>query len=111
MSIGPEESVQIAINRRLSRALMDLGLDGVLPTNWLSFHDGSCHFSPISFKALTRLVANLEDVSQLEPYEHEVVFETVEPKTIDDDNLTALVEYREYQSIPVGFHAPQLKIC
>ena len=111
MSTGPEESAKIAINRRLSRALMDLGLDGVLPTNWLSFQDGSCHFSPISFKALTRLVANLEDVSQLEPFVPEVVFETVEPKTIDDDNLTALVEYHEYQSIPVGFHAPQLKIC
>ena len=111
MSIGPEESVHIAINRRLSRALMDLGLDGVLPINWLSFHDGSCHFSPISFKALTRLVANLEDVSQLEPFVPEVVFETVKPRTIDDDNLTALVEFHEYQSIPVGFHTPQLKIC
>lgn len=111
MSTGPEESVKIAINRRLSRALMDLGLDGVLPTNWLSFQDGSCHFSPISFKALTRLVANLEDVSQLEPFVPEVVFETVEPKTIDDDNLTALIEFHEYQSIPVGFHAPQLKVC
>jgi len=111
MPIGPEESVQIAINRRLSRVLMDLGLDGVLPTNWLSFHDGSCHFSPISVKALTRLVANLEDVSQLEPFVHEVVFETIEPRTIDADNLTALVEFHEYQSIPVGFHTPQLKIC
>ena len=111
MPIGPEESVQIAINRRLSRALMDLGLNGVLPTNWLSFRDGSCHFSPISVKALTRLVANLEDVSQLEPFVHEVVFETIEPRTIDADNLTALVEFHEYQSIPVGFHTPQLKIC
>ena len=37
MSFNPTESVQTAVSRRLNRALKDIGLNDVLPTNWLSF--------------------------------------------------------------------------
>lgn len=110
MSIGSEESAQMAVSRRLRRAFMDLGLDGVFPANWLSFHDDSCHFSPVSFKAISRLVAHLEDVAQMEPYVIDVSYETVEPKAKDANSLKELAEYHEYQSIPVGYHAPQMKV-
>jgi hypothetical protein len=110
MSIESEQSAQMAVSRRLSRAFIDLGLDGVFPANWLSFHDDSCHFSPVSFKAISRLVAHLEDVAQMEPCVNDVVYETIEPKAKDANSLKELVEYHEYQSIPVGYHAPQLKV-
>ena len=110
MSIQSEQSAQIALSRRLSRAFMDLGLDGVFPANWLSFHDDSCNFSPVSFKAISRLVAHLEDAAQLLPYENALVYEVSEPKHKDSESLKTLVEYHEYQSIPVGYHTPQIKV-
>ena len=110
MSLGPTESVQTAVSRRLNRALKDLGLNGVIPTNWLSFQEDLCHFSPISFKTLTRLIAQIEDASQPEPHQNESVSETVELKNCETENLKALAEFHEYQSIPVGYHAPQIKV-
>jgi len=110
MSIGSEELVQIAICRRLDRALLDLGLNEVLPANWLSFKDDSCHFSPIAFKALTRLVAHLEDASQLEPSMLNAQSETFGPGIANSDSLKTLVEFHEYQSIPVGYHLPLVKV-
>jgi len=110
MSLNPTESVQTAVSRRLNRALKDLGLNGVLPTNWLSFQEDLCHFSPISFKTLTRLIAQIEDASQLEPHQVEPVSETVESKICETENLKALAEFNEYQSMPIGYHAPQIKV-
>ncbi len=110
MSLGPAESVQLAIIRRLNRALRDLGLNGVLPTNWLSFHEDLCHFSPISFKTLSRLIAQIEDASQPNVRVSEFVSKTVESKNKDTEHLKALAEFHEYQSIPVGYHVPQIKV-
>ena len=111
MSNGREESAQNAISRRFSRALVDLGLQAVFPADWLSFQDDSCHFSPLSFKAVSRLVAHLENAAQLEPYADDSVYETIEPIVKDGDNLKTLVEYHEYQSIPVGYHTPKMKVA
>ena len=110
MSLNPMKPVQTAVSRRLNRALKDLGLNGVIPTNWLSFQEDLCHFSPISFKTLTRLIAQIEDASQQEPHQSEPVSETVEPKNCEIENLKALAEFHEYQSIPVGYHVPQIKV-
>ena len=102
--------MQTAVSRRLNRALKDLGLNGVIPTNWLSFQEDLCHFSPISFKTLTRLIAQIEDASQPEPHQNESVSETVESENKDTEHLKALAEFHEYQSIPVGYHVPQIKV-
>jgi hypothetical protein len=110
MPNGPKESAQNAISRRFSRALVDLGMHGVFPADWLSFQDDSCHFSPLSFKAISRLVAHLENAAQLEPYADDSVYETIEPIVKDEDSLKTLVEYHEYQSIPVGYHTPKMKV-
>ena len=110
MSNRSEESAQNAISRRLSCALADLGLHGVFPADWLSFQDDSCHFSPLSFKAVSRLVAHLENAAQLEPYADNSVYETIERIVKDGDSLKTLVEYHEYQSIPVGYHTPKMKV-
>jgi|688.fasta_scaffold154991_3 hypothetical protein len=110
MPNGPKESAQNAISRRFSRALVDLGMHGVFPADWLSFQDDSCHFSPLSFKAVSRLVAHLENAAQLEPYADDSVYETIEPIVKDEDSLKTLVEYHEYQSIPVGYHTPKMKV-
>jgi hypothetical protein len=110
MPNGPRESAQNAISRRFSRALVDLGMHGVFPADWLSFQDDSCHFSPLSFKAVSRLVAHLENAAQLEPYADDSVYETIEPIVKDEDSLKTLVEYHEYQSIPVGYHTPKMKV-
>jgi len=110
MSIGPEEAVHNAIRRRLGRALMDLGLHEVFPASWLSFQEDSCNFSSVSIKAISRLIAHLEDAAQLLPYENALVYEVNEPKYKDSESLKALVEYHEYQSIPVGYHTAQIKV-
>ena len=110
MSIGSEESAHNALKRRLGRALMDLGLHEVFPASWLSFQGDSCNFSPVSIKAISRLVAHLEDASQLVQFENALVCEANEPKIKDRDILKTLVEYHEYQSIPVGYHTPQIKV-
>jgi hypothetical protein len=110
MPNGPKESAQNAISRRFSRALVDLGMHGVFPADWLSFQDDSCHFSPLSFKAVSRLVAHLENAAQLEPYADDSVYETIKPIVKDGDSLKTLVEYHEYQSIPVGYHTPKMKV-
>ena len=110
MSIGSEDAVHNSIRRRLERALMDLGLHDVFPASWLSFQDDSCNFSPVSIKAISRLVAHLEDAVQLLPYENALVYEANEPKHKDSESLKTLVEYHEYQSIPVGYHTPQIKV-
>lgn len=110
MPNGPKESAQNAISRRFSRALVDLGMHGVFPADWLSFQDDSCHFSPLSFKAVSRLVAHLENAAQLEPYADDSVYETIEPIVKDGDSLKTLVEYHEYQSIPVGYRTPKMKV-
>lgn len=110
MSLNPTKPVQTAVSRRLNRALKDIGLNDVLPTKWLSFQEDLCHFSPISFKTLTRLITQIEDASQPKPHQSEPVSETVELKNCETENLKALAEFHEYQSIPVGYHAPQLKV-
>lgn len=110
MSIGPEEAIQNALGRRLGLALMDLGLQEVFPASWLSFQEDSCNFSPVSITAISRLVALLEDAAQLLPYENALVYEVNEPKHKDSESLKTLVEYHEYQSIPVGYHTPQIKV-
>jgi hypothetical protein len=110
MPNGPKESAQNAISRRFSRALVDLGMHGVFPADWLSFQDDSCHLSPLSFKAVSRLVAHLENAAQLEPYADDSVYETIEPIVKDGDSLKTLVEYHEYQSIPVGYRTPKMKV-
>ena len=105
-----QEVVHNAIRRRLDRALMDLGLREVFPASWLSFQDDSCNFSPVSIKAISRLVAHLEDAAQLLPYENALIYEVNESKIQDGESLKTLVEYYEYQSIPVGYHTPQIKV-
>ena len=110
MSIGSEDAVHNSIRRRLERALMDLGLHEAFPASWLSFQDDSCNFSPVSIKAISRLVAHLEDAAQILPYENALVYEANEPKIKAGDSLKTLVEYHEYQSIPVGYHTPQIKV-
>jgi len=110
MSLNPTESAQTAVSRRLNRALKDIGLNDVLPTNWLSFQEDLCHFSPISFKTLTRLITQIEDASPPEPHQSEPASETAESKNCEIENLKALAEFNEYQSIPVGYHVPQIKV-
>ena len=110
MSIGSEEAVHNALRRRLGLALTDLGLHEVFPASWLSFQEDYCNFSPVSIKAISRLVAHLEDAAQLLPYENALVYEVSEPKHKDSESLKTLVEYHEYQSIPVGYHTPQIKV-
>jgi len=111
VSLNPTESVQTAVGRRFNRALKDLGLNGVLPANWLSFQEDLCHFSPINFKTLTRLIAQIEDASQPEPRQSELVSVAGESKNSESENLKALAEFHEYQSIPVGYHAPPIKVA
>jgi len=110
MSLNPSQPVQSAVIRRLGRALKDLGLDGVLPADWLSFQEDLCHFSPISFKTLARLISQIEDASQPELRQSELVSVNVESKNCEIENLKALAEFHEYQSIPVGYHAPSIKV-
>ena len=62
---GPAAATARSLARRLGLVLHDLGLDGVLPSGWVSADGAALVFDALDVPAADRLVRHLEDLAAL----------------------------------------------